>query len=1353
MCIEVRPAGRDELLIKCLQHFSRLVYQVKIFTVLFLLVTGLAMSAAAQDASLRLIESEPGRSLYELTAEWGGAAPSTGGLLEVSEALDLPALVQPAVRVVEAEYDEYPFEPVEGIGGAAAEIVGLGVSRKRPAATLVARLVTYDSDSERLRRYRRTRIEVTYSTSQEAIQRYGSSGNSHLNVGRSVLAGGNFFKIAISQTGMYRIDRTFLESLPGLNTSVENIDPDRVRVFGNGGAPVPALNSIPRVADLAENQVFVQGGGDGSFDEGDAVWFYGQGPSGWYSRQLTNSREEPILDENGQPIRQWTHYVHPFDSTNYYFLDVGTAESQSYRQESYADLPATAVLSEVQGRFFVDMDEYLWGREGGHSGHTWVSTLIPGAGPGRTIFQDTQLPGLGSGTLTYQIRAAVQSNPAASLHYRNGSRILYSVNYGPSSSAVTSSIARSGIAEFEQTVTADQTITLTADLDDQVGGPQAALDWVRIFYPKVLRAGETPLRFSTPLAEQGTFTFTLQGFSSAPIVLDVTEPGAYRWLGVQSQGNRFLVQATALSVDQPRELIAFTPEQVQSLNTTAVCGLECNVAAQNLHGIQSWPDFVIISPRQFFTQAGALADRRRAEGMTVEIVDIKQIYNEFSGGQQDVRGIRDYLKFIYDRSPDEERLLKYVLLFGDGHYDYRNLDASATFPNLIPPFETEESWNPERSYTTDDYFGLLDDNEGRWPFSRGTFSGGNAHLNERVDIGIGRFTVHTVEEAQLMIDKIAHYENPATYGQWRNRYLFLADDGPTGTAGIQDDRDLHTQNTDVVAVAVKELAPEVNQRKIYAISYNREFLNTWRIPKARQDLLSSIDEGTLVVNFSGHGGEQALAQENLFTVEDSRSLQNYDALPVFITATCSFGRWDLGNMQTGAEELLLNPAGGAIALLTTVRTVYTSGDATTLNVGLNVALNQELFQREPNHLLPRLGDALRRTKNRRVGYEGNNRKFNLLGDPTLRLGLPADYAAVTHINDQELRTATGKMRALERIQLKGEIRKPDGSRNASFTGTVSLIVFDASRQVPIPREIFRYMPQPYYEVREDLIWRGRTRVTNGEFTARFVVPKDISYANKPGKITLYAQGDSEHVNGYSEQFIVGGTSDDVANDVDGPEIELFLGDETFTSGGLAPAQPQLFARIYDESGINTVGAGVGHEMLLVIDENEMDAINIGNRYESDEDSFQKGSVSYSFDEALAPGAHSISLRAWDVLNNSGETTLDFVVTDTEELVIRNVFNYPNPTTGPTRFVFEHNQIPGTPVKVRVRVYTLAGRPIRTLEADELLSAGPIQILWDGLDNDYASLAPGVYLYKLRAETAGAEAQHVAEIIEKLAIVR
>ncbi len=1321
------------------------------------LIAGLlcVSKSSAQDASLRLVSKTDGRAIYELTVDWGENPMQLGGLVEQTTVLQLPSLAQPDVRIVSSIYDETDAPLPVVTGSVPAEVVGLGLARKRPEATLVARLATYDSTTAMLRRYRHMRIEVTYGQDATPI---AANDNPHLAIKESVLASGRIFKIAVAEEGVYRIDHTFLESLPDLDISLATVDPNTIRVYGNGGAPLPALNGAPRIADLAENQVFVQGGGDGSFDTGDAVWFYARGPSGWKNIILKDQYQQPIVDEQGRPIREWVHYVHPFDTTNYYFVAIGGAESSVFERENYPDIAGATDVETVLGRYFLDLDEYMWGRENGHSGHTWVSSLIPGSGPGRKLLDNLLLPGLKDGELSFLARIAVQSNPSANVYFKSGNTTLHAEQLGPSSSHVTAPIARSGMAAFTQSVTRGQAISLDMDLEDQSGAPQAALDWLRIQYPKELTAGEEPVRFQTPLTAEGAeeiFTFSLFGFDTAPIVLDVTEPGAYRWLSTRAQGNVHLVQVTVGRDMEPRELVAFTPSQVRSLDANAVCAAEqgCRVVPQNLHGISSFPDFVIVAPALFIEQANELASMRRAEGLTVEVVDVQQIYNEFSGGLQDIRGIRDYMKFLYDRASNDEELLRYVLFFGDGHFDYRNLSPETTLPNHIPPFETEESWNPETSYTTDDYFGLLDDKEGIWPFARGTFRGQYDHLNERLDVGLGRFTVTTVKEAELMIEKIRHYESPETFGPWRLRYLFLADDGPTGRSGQQDDKDLHTQNTDVVAVAVQDVAPDVNQKKIYALSYAREFLNGWRVPRARQDLLKGINEGMLVVNFSGHGNEEALAQENLFTIEDARTLQNRDVLPVVITATCSFGRWDLGHKQTGAEELLLNPSGGAIALLTTVRTVYTSGDATTLNVGLNVALNKELFKREADGLLPRMGDALRRTKNQRVGYEGNNRKFNLLGDPTLRLGLPAQRAIITHINDHPVENATGQMRALERVTVQGEIHRADGSLDTSFDGSVMLTVFDAVRQVPIPADMRRYMPTPYYEVREDLIWRGRTRVEGGRFTAIFVVPKDISYANKPGRVSAYVSGQSEHVLGFSERFLVGGTAADVSDDGEGPEIELFLGDETFTSGGLTTASPQVLARLYDESGINTVGAGVGHEMLLILDDNEQEAINVGDLYESDENSFQRGSFRYAFENPLEPGLHSLTLRAWDVLNNSGKATLDFEVTDQDALTIRNVLNYPNPTTGPTRFVFEHNQLPGTPVNVQVRVYTLSGRPVRTLEAADMLSAGPMQVSWDGLDDDYVSLAPGVYLYKVRVETVDTEERQVSEVIEKLAIVR
>ncbi len=1341
----------------------------KAYIVLLLAAKVATLGASAQEVRFRPLTTDETRVVYELEASWANPMPSSGevidaqglaalthgGLFERTATLHLKTLAMPVVRILAAEYDEVDATLVPQVkhppGSQPAQVVGLGIFRKNPVATLVLRTLTMDGSV--MRRYRRLLVEVTWEDGQPVRP---AGANPHLAVTESVLASGTIFKIPITQESIYQIDRAFLEALPGLTASPDAIDPRHVKVYGNGGKPVPAFNGAPRTADLAEVAVFIQGGGDGSFDSGDAVWFYGTGPSGWHSVHLRDGRSELRYNNDGTPVVEWQHYVHPFSNENFYFIKIDDQESSEFSQEPYPNASSATNLTQILGRHFVDFDEFLWA-QGRESGHTWVSHLLVDSGVELPVLDNVPLPGLLSGRIEYLAHVAIQSNPAATVAFRSGGTTLAQVNLGAVSSGVTSPVARSGVAAFAQDVSAGQAPSMTMELEPISGGPQAALDWLRAFYPMAPSRHDAPLRLHTPLLSEGTFTITLQGFSSEPYVLDITTPGAYMWLGTQASGANYRIQVTAQDSLLPRELIAFDANHVTPLIASEVCpdDVGCRVSTQNLHGISSYPHFVIITPGEFAASAEALADIRQSEGLRTVVTDVQQIYNEFSGGLQDVRGIRDYLKFLYDGASSEADMLRYVLFFGDGHYNFRGINLSDNaLENWIPPFETEESFIPEVSYTTDDYFGLLDDNEGLWPFARTGFWGPSDYLNERVDVGIGRFTVNAVQEAQTVLDKIKHYESADTYGAWRKRYVFLADDGPTGSSGTQDDKDLHTQNTDVVANVVEQVAPYIDQKKVYGISYQREFRNGWRIPRARQDVLTAINDGVLMFNFSGHGSEVGLAQENLFVIDDAASLTNYDALPIFITATCSFGRWDDTEEQSGAEVLLLNSQGGAIALLTTVRTVYTSGDATTLNVGLNVALNEELFRRDDAGLMSRLGDALLRTKNTRVGYEGNNRKFNLLGDPTMRVGVPSPHVVIETVNDQDVTRENVDIKALERVTVQGRVESVSQQFDPSFNGTVSLTVYDAERRVMIPPDIRRHMPRPYYRVRDDLIWAGRTQVKDGRFSATFVVPKDISYSNQAGRISAYASGTTDHAQGFTNNIVVGGTAAEIPDDDDGPVIELFLGDETFPDGGLTASTPQLLAKIFDESGVNTVGAGIGHEMLLVLDENEEDAVNVGSLYESEQDSYQRGRVQYQFNEPLRPGAHTLSMRVWDVLNNSGEATLRFVVADDAQLVVRNVYNYPNPTGGPTRFVFEHNQIPGTPVHIQVRIYSLAGRPVRTIETDEALPSGAMQIIWDGTDDDYARLSPGMYLYKVRVEIHGADGERqVSEVIEKLAIVR
>ncbi len=1331
----------------------------------FVLVLGMMVPTInAQQTAFTVRADQAGGTTLELDVRWSLSLQAaldsvqatilddrtlralTHGTLLASETIELSNAVQPAARIVGMAYDEVAIEApaiaqplLQSIQEEFVQVEGLGFARRQPVVTVSVPLYHYDAARGVLKRYRSITVAVEEGRGTPVFPAKAGQTNPHLLVTESALATGQLFRLPIAQEGIYRIDRSLLSAL-GL--APDSIDPNNVQILGNGGAPLPALAGAPRYADLVENAVFVRGGGDGRFDDGDVVLFYGAGPSGWRSQQ--------VVDRFGNATGawEWAHYVNPFAVENRYFLKVGSTQGARVQAASYPNLTGTTTLTSVTGRAFRDFDDFNWSREHG-SGHTWVSRPIRVGGEAE-VFQNESLPGLEAGTVSYKARVAIQSNPRATVDFVSGATVLQStLAPGITFDDSDDPVALATDAVFTQDVSAATGLNLAMRLQPSIREPQAAIDWVRVFYPKALRADGGLLRFATPLRTAGRFTYVLSGFASEPQVWDVTSPDAIRRLGVQSSGGTYRVQVEVTDLNQPRELIAF----VESAAATVASDNAVAVANQNLHGIQRFPQFVIITPEAFRASADELAAMREQEGLPTVVVTNEQIFNEFSGGVPDMRATRDYLKFIYDRATDDGNLLRYALFFGDGHFNFRNLGSDPiNVGNQLFPFATEISFDPTASYTSDDYFGLLDDNEGVWEFE-----GIRTVSDERMDIGVGRLPAQTPEEAAMLVDKIRRYESPETYGPWRSTYTLVADDGPTGRTAQQNDADLHMQNVDQVADLLEGgVYPQIDLQKIYAESFNRVFRNGFRIPEAKAAISDAINEGTLVVNYSGHGGPDGLAQEEIFTTEDAQALQNRDKLAIFVTATCSFGWWDLQEGQSGAEELLLNPNGGAVALMTTVRLVYTSGDTTALNAGLNRALNINLFRRDAEGKPRRLGDVMQLTKNTRVGLQGNSRKFNLLGDPSMRVGLPQTTAVVETINGATLSETPLQMRALDRVTITGSIRDGEGGVLTSFNGPTTVTVYDAERQIDVL--IRRWMPQPYYTIREDLIWRGEVEAVQGRFEATFVVPKDISYSNEGGRVTVYAADASQHALGYTESFIVGGTSDNPPDDSEGPRISLFLNDTTFVSGGMVPPSPELIVQLFDESGINTVGAGVGHEMLLVVDGDEANAIDIGSAFRSVENSFQRGEVRWRLDE-LAPGSGTLNVRAWDVLNNSGAAALDFFVSQQEDLALRNVFNYPNPTTGPTRFIFEHNQPSGTPAEVQVRVYTLNGQLVRSIESDEalptgILTSGPVQVVWDGRDEDFDRLGSGVYLYKIRVRTEDADGnRQVVEQIDKVAVIR
>ncbi len=785
------------------------------------------------------------------------------------------------------------------------------------------------------------------------------------------------------------------------------------------------------------------------------------------------------------------------------------------------------------------------------------------------------------------------------------------------------------------------------------------------------------------------------------------------------------------------------------------------VANQNIHGTTAYPDLVVVTPAILREQAERLAAHRRSQGLRVEVSLVDAVYNEFSGGVPDVRAVRDYFKFLYDRAPTNGQRVRYALLFGDGNFNYRRfrpLGGDTTLlANHIFPYETPVTLDPIASYTTDDYFGLLDDGEGLM------------YDGERMDVAVGRLPVVTLAEARELVDKLIRYDSPASHGPWRSRYLFTADDAYTSSSGEFTDADLHVQNADIIAEYVHRAAPRFDVEKVYTPSYERVFTVGWRVPAAREAILNALRDGALVFNYFGHGRDDQLADEFIFTKKDAEDLDNGDRLPIFITATCSFGRWDLDQKQSGAEALLLNPRGGGIAAFTTVRLVYTDVDSLTNNPGINRYLTEGLVTRLATGSVPRLGDALLYMKAKQdcpLGCPGsvrNGRKFNLLGDPSMGYGVPDNSVKIERVGGIDIAGAdtvgapTAPLRALDRVSVGGSVRRPDGTVASDFTGRVTLTVFDAERTVRLPYA--RYIPSGAYRVREDLIWRGEVAVAQGRFEAAFVVPKDISYADRRGRITAYATGGAAHALGATERVVVGGSSPVPNTDKTGPRVRVFVGDTTFVSGGYASAGSELVVRLDDETGINTVGSGVGHELLLVVNGDETRAVNLGSRFVADSGAPNRGEVRYRLTD-LAPGVNRLRVRAWDVVGNVSESEVTFTVAETADLDVRRVLAFPNPSSGgATRFVFEHNQPSGTAGRVRVQVFSIDGRLVRVLDDLETLPSGAlpsgrVQIAWDGRDADGDRLGPGVYLFKVRVErdAVGEEPRQVAERIERLVVL-
>ncbi len=1126
------------------------------------------------------------------------------------------------------------------------------------------------------------------------------------NTFNSALRSGAVYKFGVSRSGIYRLDFGFLRNTLGIS-NLENIDPRRIRLYGNGGAMLPERAGAERPDDLIENAIFVAGESDGKFDNNDYILFYAVGPQPWSYRPSSN-------------LPQLTITQHLYDNFAYYFLVIG--DELGLRITDQASVAADVVTEEFDDVQRIEDDrvnllhQAAWAQG---SGKRWF---------GDYFFQTRER------TYAFSFPNAVVGAPARLASVFAGRCATQSTVQITAGNAVFSgNIAGVLVSDNEAAFAADALVAGTFpmpgdNLSVRVNylptsvPSEGWLDYLEIQARRRLVVVGQSIEFrDLQTLAQPAARFRLSGVGAGLQIWDITTPqtprrqqysltGASAEFGAVTQGilRNFVAFYDNASLPRPERSIG-------------------RIENQNIHALTNL-DMAIVYHPDFEAAVNRLVQHRRSySGLQVAAVRIDQLYNEFSSGAKDPTAIRDFARMLYLRSPAQFR---YLLLVGDASFDPRNITNSADNLDFVPVFETAQSFSPIFSYPSDDYLGLLSDDEG-------------GNLKGALDIAVGRLTPRTPAEAQAIVSKIIDYENdPKTLGEWRLRLLYMADD---------EDANAHIRQADLLATRAANKEAWFNVEKVYFDAYQQIATSSEkRIPGAKAAINANIFRGCLVAQYIGHGGPRGWAQERVIDNNDIAGWNNTDRYPLIITATCSFGGFDDYTTLTGGEQALLKPNSGAVALYTTVRSVFING-----NNALTDAVQNVIFERDAQGRYAPIGTVLQKAKNALpVFVEENGRRFTLLGDPAMYLALPDYRVRTTRLNGKPFDpNQPDTLRALMPVSLEGEVTDLSGNLLPNFNGRIFVTLFDKKRTLRTLAQDPGSFVFPF-EVQNSPLFRGSATVTNGRFSINFIVPKDINYAFGNGKISYYAEnGTPFDAAGADTSLIIGGTFEGLKDDTP-PIVQVFLNNEDFVQGGITHRNPILMIKCTDDYGMNVTGAGLGHDLTAILDDNILETIVLNDFYESAQDDARRGQALYPL-RNLAPGRHTVRAKGWDIANNPGEGYTEFIVAEDGKAALAHVLNYPNPFSTNTFFQFEHN-LAGQWLEVQISIFTISGKLVKTLHHSTVANGFRVtDIAWNGRDDYDDPLARGVYLYRvkvrgtdLNGQTATAESN-----FEKLVIIK
>lgn len=1112
----------------------------------------------------------------------------------------------------------------------------------------------------------------------------------------SVLSSGFWYKIRVKESGIYKLTYTQLIDMGFSN-------PGNVKIFGNGCTSLPVITNGNYTDDLVENAIKPIDGNDGSFDEGDYFIFYGQSPVKW------------SWNEN---MQVFDHYVNPYTDYSYYFITEGSEPGlRTIKTESLTGEPDNIVTSFIDCYFIEDNDTSFI-----KSGREWY---------GRHFNMDLNnslnfsFPGLIS---TEAVKLTSRLVCRSSKHSPNSS-FLISSGGNPIQTIIFPGIdlnlfeGRFAIAkkELSEVQVNGEDFGIDIQFNKSIGTSEGWLDYLTLNYKRRLELNTNQMIFRDANSSiQGNISeFRITTLSDNYFVWDISNPIQPGEILGNKNGNIFSFRT---QTEDLKQFIIFSSD----LNTLLSPEIEGpnlgEVQHQNLHE-KAQPDLIIVCNSILEDYAEELGEfHRNTDGMDVLVVNQEEVFNEFSSGAPDVVAIRDFVKMFYDRATNEDEMPKYLLLYGDGSYD--NKTYSDNNSNLILTYQSVESLDPIDSYVTDDYFGLLD--------------GGEELTFGLLDIGVGRMPVKDLQQANVVNQKIFHYASDNSLGDWRNVISFIADD---------EDGNTHMRDANSIALNIETNFPVFNVEKIYLDAYPQVSTSGGQFyPAVNSAINHRMKKGALIFNYIGHGSETGLAHERILGISDIKKWANYDKMPLFMTATCEFSRFDDKKNVSAGEWVLLNSKGGGIALFSTTRLVFSSG-----NRRLNEELFKHIFKSDEKGERYKLGDILRMTKNG-SGNDTNKLNFTLLGDPALTLAYPEHNIKTTSINGKDITNITDTLRAFSQVSVSGYVEDTKGNKLSDFNGIVYPTVFDKPvNMTNLSNDGTSIME---FDVMNSIIYKGKASIINGEFSFSFIVPKDISYKYGFGKLSYYGDNKDIDASGKETRLIIGGSLETTGDDNFGPQINLYMNDDNFVFGGTTNENPSLVAHVSDSNGINTTGNGIGHDITAILDDDDKNTYVLNDFYEGELDNFRNGIVKFPLTD-LEIGTHKLKFKIWDTYNNSSEDYIEFVVTGSDELTIDHVLNYPNPFSNHTSFYFEHNQ-PNVDLDVLIQVLTVSGKLVKSFEFisdagsqvnSNSFRVGPVE--WDGLDDFGDRIGRGTYIYRIKVRD---NFGHIVEKYQKLVII-